>query len=418
VTLAIAVLTLTPAELDSDGEPPRPSWCVGCEAFGTLDVFNNVVLFVPLGIALASLGWRYRSLAGAGALLSVCLELLQLAVVPGRYPSLNDVLCNSTGCVLGGVLLWQRATWFNPRRQAALALSVVTTLLVVAVLAATAFLLHLDVPQSFLVLVQKPRHRVSAPFEGSIHEVVVNGRVQSESLLPIVDELRQAPRLELTADVTTAPETPAGVAPIVRLIGDRGELAELSQDDDKLIFTPQLRSRGIGLRTLSIELPDGLPWAGERARLGARLDRTSLQLTAQRSSGSSARHLNLTIGLGWALIVPAHIELGPWTSLVSAAWLGLLVLPCAFYATRRSSQPAPVRFRYLVMPLVVVVGGVVFAPAIFGIASTPWHEWAGMILGASLGSQLARMRPTGGWIVTARLPLTTANASSPSADQS
>lgn len=76
-----------------------------------LDVVGNVVLFVPVGLAVAgALGRRVSSLARLfvpllfAALLSTVIEVIQLSV-PGRATDVDDVLFNSLGAALGGALL-------------------------------------------------------------------------------------------------------------------------------------------------------------------------------------------------------------------------------------------------------------------------------------------------------------------------
>lgn len=75
------------------------------------DVVLNVLLFLPFGaFAVAGTGSprRQAALAAlAGTLLSAGVELAQGAL-PGRYPSLADVVCNGLGAWLGArwMLAW------------------------------------------------------------------------------------------------------------------------------------------------------------------------------------------------------------------------------------------------------------------------------------------------------------------------
>lgn len=75
-----------------------------------IDVLGNVLLFAPLGLAVAgSLGARPPAarLAGAtgvGLVLSVAIEGIQL-LVPGRATDVDDVIFNSLGALSGATLL-------------------------------------------------------------------------------------------------------------------------------------------------------------------------------------------------------------------------------------------------------------------------------------------------------------------------
>ena len=71
------------------------------------EVLGNVLLFVPVGIALGGAVRRSGTLSriglatGFGIVLSVAVEGIQLAV-PGRASDVDDVLFNTFGALLGG----------------------------------------------------------------------------------------------------------------------------------------------------------------------------------------------------------------------------------------------------------------------------------------------------------------------------
>jgi len=74
------------------------------------DVLGNVLLFAPLGLAVAgALGSRgpaarLAGAAGVGLLLSVAIEAIQL-LVPGRATDVDDVIFNGLGALSGAALL-------------------------------------------------------------------------------------------------------------------------------------------------------------------------------------------------------------------------------------------------------------------------------------------------------------------------
>ncbi len=81
-----------------------------------VDVLGNVAVFVPFGAALttaAYLTWpaRRRSwrmplrVIGAGVLLSLIIELTQLAI-PSRVTDIDDVILNTFGTAVGALLMW------------------------------------------------------------------------------------------------------------------------------------------------------------------------------------------------------------------------------------------------------------------------------------------------------------------------
>lgn len=91
----------------------------------SIDVVTNLLLFLPLGVALG--GWleqcRVRparviaSVLLAGFSASYTLEIVQ-QFVPGRFSSLTDVAANTSGAVIGAIYysLWRRAHFVS--RQA------------------------------------------------------------------------------------------------------------------------------------------------------------------------------------------------------------------------------------------------------------------------------------------------------------
>lgn len=68
-----------------------------------VNVVGNVVLFALPAAVLWSFGWSRRRTVAAGFLLSLGIELLQLAV-PGRTTATADVLCNTLGALVGWLL--------------------------------------------------------------------------------------------------------------------------------------------------------------------------------------------------------------------------------------------------------------------------------------------------------------------------
>ena len=113
----VAYMTLTP---DPQGwEPGTPvaeaiDWLeqhTQTDAYDIIEALANVVMFVPFGI-LAWLWLRRRWAAIlVGFTASCCIELSQLAFLPTRYASVQDVLMNSLGAAIGVALvtLWRRS---------------------------------------------------------------------------------------------------------------------------------------------------------------------------------------------------------------------------------------------------------------------------------------------------------------------
>lgn len=108
--VVVLVITLWPSPPDPGSIPALLrvlEWAHGAglpEAFDlvTAEVVANVVMFVPLGLLLAT-SHRVRRpwlAVAAGLALSAAIETAQIAL-PGRYPTVQDVVANTAGAALG-----------------------------------------------------------------------------------------------------------------------------------------------------------------------------------------------------------------------------------------------------------------------------------------------------------------------------
>jgi glycopeptide antibiotics resistance protein len=70
-----------------------------------LEILANVALFVPVGLLLPFAWPRLRlwQVTLAGGLLSVVIESVQ-GLMPSRFPTVSDVIANTTGTFLGAVV--------------------------------------------------------------------------------------------------------------------------------------------------------------------------------------------------------------------------------------------------------------------------------------------------------------------------
>lgn len=72
------------------------------EAAIVIEFVANIVLFVPFGV-LAALAWRdlpVWAIVVLGFATSLAIELVQLGL-PTRYPTVSDVIANTTGAAIG-----------------------------------------------------------------------------------------------------------------------------------------------------------------------------------------------------------------------------------------------------------------------------------------------------------------------------
>jgi len=101
-------VTLRPA--DGPNHVALAPWTM--HQLNPVNVVGNVALFALPSAVLWSFGWSLRRTVVAGCLLSLGIELMQLAV-PARTTATADVFCNTLGAAAGWLLA--RKCWGHSR---------------------------------------------------------------------------------------------------------------------------------------------------------------------------------------------------------------------------------------------------------------------------------------------------------------
>jgi glycopeptide antibiotics resistance protein len=104
VALAASLLLVLGVTLRPASGPNRVElvpWAT--QQLNPVNVVGNVALFALPSAFLWFLGWPFRYTVLTGFLLSLGIELLQLAV-PGRTTATADVVCNTLGAAAGWLL--------------------------------------------------------------------------------------------------------------------------------------------------------------------------------------------------------------------------------------------------------------------------------------------------------------------------
>jgi VanZ family protein len=87
--------------------------------YATIESLANVLFFVPLGLLVvlfAGARWWWAG-AGAGVVVSACIETGQALFLPARTASVADVLANGLGATLGALLGVLLLGWARRRRR-------------------------------------------------------------------------------------------------------------------------------------------------------------------------------------------------------------------------------------------------------------------------------------------------------------
>lgn len=187
---AILVATLWPAEPRGEVQWSDVA-CILCEQASLADVTDNVLLFIPLGVALALYGYAPVRALGFAAPLSFCVEAAQF-VIPGRDPSVSDLVFNSLGALLGAAVVCARDWWLRPPPRVAGRLCMLSAAAAATALTATAVLLTPSFPDTVYFASSSVVDSSTLPlrigantypaehFEGRIDEVRVYNRALGE----------------------------------------------------------------------------------------------------------------------------------------------------------------------------------------------------------------------------------------------
>lgn len=124
---AVLLLTLWPLPEQAYRSSLSPVTCLVCGDQGVQDVIQNIIMLLPLGLALGLAGVRPGRVALGAFGLAVLVETLQYTVVTGRDASLSDVLTNTAGAALGAAIAPHLPALLRPGRRAAAILAVLAT---------------------------------------------------------------------------------------------------------------------------------------------------------------------------------------------------------------------------------------------------------------------------------------------------
>jgi len=250
---AIAFATLRPQYGTIAGTDP---FCLICGTRGSADFWVNILLFVPLGVAVAWLGVAAKPAFLLGAATALGIELLQ-TLLPGRSPTALDILSNAIGTWLGATVALNLRAWTAPGARAGRHLLLVALCAFLAVGTTGWFWTPLH-GQRFWAQWQHEFANIPA-WTGRIHRAtlgtidVPDGRLPQS--LPVKQLLLDDSALTLT--LTSAPHPPTVRTSVFGLaIGGGRYAVELLQEGQDLILnagriatllafsTPQHRFRG------------------------------------------------------------------------------------------------------------------------------------------------------------------------------
>ena len=364
-TALIALATLTPAGT-GEGLPPR--WCVRCGSYWLTDAVSNVLLFVPFGAAVAARvgrGARMRGIAVAlacGALVSLAVELLQAAGLPGgRSPAVADLLANSLGAAMGGALVALWPLLSGARDGVARRLLALWTLGVVMIGGLTAIALgpRGSEPTGGAArwLPSELRHAPGMPFFGGgltgtfVDSARLDGTVWRRGFAgPILLATTDRPTTLRALVVAHGADSLVGRVPLLFAHG-RGEqepvLMVAEHGTDAELWTTR-RAWDWGLMGPSVTVPGVFRGRAEASAAALAFEASvtpdRLVLVSRRlaeGARPAADSLILTPALGWMLAQSVVGPQDPGALVVAALWIGMLAFGLGWWGRRSFDARVP-----------------------------------------------------------------------------
>ena len=325
--IAVGGATLTPIPEQAARSALTPFLCLPCGDTGGADLVLNIVLFFPLGISFAAVGWNAAATALIGLALSGLVEGLQYAVIPGRDASLSDLVANTAGAALGWGLWASRDLWFRPSPAVAGRLLAAWVLGVGALFGFTRWALQPDLPSGTWY----GQWGGDPPefFTGQVLEVRLGGVRLPHWRIPESvrrGATRAADTVLFEAVIRTGP-TAVESGRILSVADSVARFVSFGQHGDDLTFG--IRTRSTKLRLLS---PRFLLDKGMEAEPGDTVELRGQYVAGRASVESQGTRLRstevqLTALDSWVFLWPGAVRSGGLLLLMRAGTLVLLLGP-------------------------------------------------------------------------------------------
>lgn len=364
--------------------------CVACGEAGVADLFLNVVLFVPLGLAARGLGMSLWRTLAVVVPLTVGIEVTQGLLLTGRDAALGDVLANSAGGLAGWLGYPLIALLGRPSRTVSWRASAVLFTLTTTLWFASGIGLKPSLSDQVPLTALTQPTAETRRFPVTINQIEVDG-AELPGDPPTLAATRPGDSLEVAVELTRRAATlPAHSAPFLR-IADAGRHPQvaLSGHGSDLVAEAALRASHWLLHTPQWRFANALDIPLEQpVRLRLRWTHHNVSMQVGDSSGTTAS-ARVSIALGWIFIHPFVSTIGDsarlWTFLWLAWWFGLSGWLAGGLGWRVSGAIATAH-----------VGALLAAAA---VTDTPWHgdellaALAGYAVAVAIARQFQRRTP-------------------------
>ncbi|MEZ4586449.1 MAG: VanZ family protein [Gemmatimonadales bacterium] len=382
----VLAATLTPGSTSTGPRPCGPL-TVACGDTWGVDLALNLALFLPLGVAAFLNGHRLPRIALLGLLLSLLIETLQAALIPGRDPALRDLLANTAGAAAGAVVAAAWPTLADPTPAEARRLSFLAGGGLAAWLLAAGLLLQPSLPASEWYGQHRAELGGFDRFAGVLLEATLDGEPLPSGRIAPELVRRATHRAQTTLEIRLgrSPERTRRLAPIVSVFDQRQrKIVVVGQLGASLVASPRLRSEDWGLQSIRARFPSLSPLGAGEATLEVTSAAGRISAT-ELSSGSAAEVQSLGPADWWRLVSPRSLALSAGAaSLGAAAVLLLCFLPLGWLAagsvTGRTGPLGWVAASAAALPAAIAL-----VPTPLGLPAAPLASWVATITSWGLG---------------------------------
>jgi hypothetical protein len=377
-----ATLIANPRQIAASAATPL--LCLVCGEGGGTDVFLNLLLFTPMAIGLRLLDWPWRRVVAVAALLSLTVEYLQFSVVVGRDPALSDLLSNTFGAAVAAALAPQVPGLLAPDPARARRLLPMAAALFVGVLTLSAVGLQPGVLPGRPWSACTSYSPAIGEWNGTLRSVVLNwDTLPCNRTLTDSAAIRAALNAgEVTLRIDALSGTPTDRRGLVYAVGvPRASLLALSQEGSAAVFGMPTVSQRLRLSMLSLMLRGAFPSkAGVPFELEAGQEGRRIWISSSHSGRRRSVEMILSPSFGWSTLVWWRLQASPEFRILTAVWLGALILPAGYWAgfIRRPVWG-------LGGVAATLIAGLAVVPFLTGYPPPHWSEWLGGFLGAALG---------------------------------
>jgi len=378
--IAIGAATLTP--IYGPQSPPGFA-CVFCGERALADVLVNIILFAPLGIGLALSGTPVRRALLVGALASAIVECAQLAI-PGRDPSLGDVIVNTVGTWAGIGFVWFVRELTRLDHRVASLLSVAASLDVALAVIVTGLLLRPAFPHTAYWGQWTPNLGHLEWYRGRVQDARVAGREVRSRRIEDSGWVRNA----LLRGDTVEVEFAAGprVSALASLFSvydeNQQEIFLVGPDREDVVLRYRTRASAFRLDQPDVRVVGGWPTLKQGGQYSVHTWSPSRGDWCVRGPAGEHCGLGFTIGSGWGILYYAEWFPAWLRELLSVGWAAALLVPAGFLLRRRWESLATI---------VIAVLALSVLPDTVALRPTSGIEWFGATVGLLVGMVLARV---------------------------